>query len=301
VKKVVIETLGCKLNQAESEELADKLAAAGCRIVTAVDEADVYILNTCAVTATADSKTRHLLRMAHRRSPRAVVVAVGCCAQRDRRQLEAIDGVSLVLDNTEKANLADRLREGGWLDGAASLDADYGGLRCRSFVRAQQGCSNFCAYCIVPLVRGGEKSLPRDEVIAAINERAGRGYREVVLTGTEIGSYRHDGVDIKGLIEAVLGRTNIERLRLSSLQPHHITPPLVEMWRNPRLCPHFHLSLQSGSDGVLARMGRRYKAQDYQRAVSLIRSIVPEAAVTTDVIAGFPGESEVEFEESYEF
>lgn len=301
MKKVAIETLGCKLNQAESEELAAELAAAGCRIVGSAEGADIYILNTCTVTHVADRKARHLLRMARRRNPDAVIVAIGCYAQRARRELTAIDGVNLILDNVQKMNLVERLQVEGCLDGAALSDESFGGLRSRSFVRAQDGCNNFCAYCIVPLVRGREKSLPPDEVIAAIKDRVGRGYREVVLTGTEIGSYQHNGVDITGLIEAILKRTGVERLRLSSLQPHHITPQLIGLWRNPRLCSHFHLSLQSGSDGVLARMKRRYSTQDYGRAASLIRTVVPDVAITTDVIVGFPGESDAEFEESYDF
>jgi len=300
-KRVAIETLGCKLNQAESQELAAELAAAGCRIVDSAEGVDIYILNTCTVTHVADRKTRHLLRMARRRSPDAVIVAIGCYPQRNRQELAAIDGVDLILDNTQKMELVERLRAGGYLDGAALPDESFDGLRSRSFVRAQDGCNNRCAYCIVPLVRGREKSLPVDKVIVAIEDRVGRVYREVVLTGTEIGSYHHNSFDIKGLIEAILNRTEVERLRLSSLQPHHITPQLIGLWRNQRLCPHLHLSLQSGSNGVLARMKRRYTTEDYRRAVELIRSIVPQAAVTTDVIVGFPGESDDEFEESYDF
>ena len=300
-KRVAIETLGCKLNQAESEELAKKLAAAGCRVVAAAAGVDIYILNTCTVTHIADRKTRHLLRMARRRNPYAVIIAIGCYPQRNRQELTEIDGVNLVLDNNEKMTIVERLREDGYIDRPALSGISFDGLRSRSFVRAQDGCSNFCAYCIVPLVRGREKSLPPDDVIAAIKDSEGRGCREVVLTGTEIGSYRHNRVDIKGLIEAILSGTNIERLRLSSLQPHHITPQLMGLWQNQRLCPHLHLSLQSGSDAVLVRMKRRYTNDDYSEAVSLIRSVVPQAAVTTDVIVGFPGESGDEFEESYEF
>ena len=301
MKKVAIETLGCKLNQAESEELAVKLAKAGCSIVNTDDGVDIYILNTCTVTHIADRKTRHLLRMARRCNPGAVIIAIGCYPQRNRQELAAIDGVDMVLDNDEKLELIERLAGGGYLPEMLPPDADFCGLRSRSFVRAQQGCSNFCAYCIVPSVRGREKSLPPDEVVSAVKDRQGRGYREVVLTGTEIGSYNYKGIDITGLIEAILNRTSIERLRLSSLQPSHITPQLVELWRNERLCPHFHLSLQSGSNGVLARMKRRYRAEDYNRAVALIRSIVPDVAITTDIIVGFPGESNIEFEESYNF
>jgi threonylcarbamoyladenosine tRNA methylthiotransferase MtaB len=153
----------------------------------------------------------------------------------------------------------------------------------------------------VPLVRGREKSVPVDQVVAEVRQKIDDGYKEVVLTGTKIGSYNYGGVNLRGLIERILAETGVTRLRLSSLQPQEISPELIELWRDGRLCRHFHLSLQSGSDGVLNRMRRRYSISDYQRAVSLIRALVPEVALTTDIIVGFPGETEAEFKESYDF
>ncbi len=153
----------------------------------------------------------------------------------------------------------------------------------------------------MPLVRGREKSLPVEQVVTEVRHRVTSGYKEVVLTGTEIGSYNYDGISLKGLLESILAETGVARLRLSSLQPQEISPELIGLWRDSRLCPHFHLSLQSGSDGVLNRMKRRYRVSDYQGAVSLIRALLPRAAITTDIIVGFPGETTAEFEESYNF
>ncbi len=297
-----IETLGCKLNQAESERLAEELKGMGYRLVSAVDEADVYILNTCSVTHIAERKSRQRLRMARRRNPTALLAAVGCYAQRTADKLAGIDGVWLVLDNDDKMKLPQILQQMNDNRKTKEMAAEYSaGVRSRSFVKAQDGCENFCAYCVVPLVRQQPKSLPTARIIEEINEKVAAVYREVVLTGTEIGSYNSDGLDLKGLIKKVLDETQVGRLRLSSLQPHHITPQLIGLWRNKKLCPHFHLSLQSGSDSMLKKMKRQYSSGDFQKAVSSIRALLSDAAITTDVIVGFPGESQVEFEQSCEF
>jgi len=301
--KVALDSLGCKLNQAEMELLARQFAEAGYRLVSPSDKADVYILNTCTVTHIADRKSRHWLRLAHWRNPDARLVATGCYAQRARHELAQIEGVDLVLDNEEKPHLLPLLEKSGLISSSVQKDstANYSGFRTRAFIKVQDGCDSFCSYCIVPLVRGRQKSLPVDEVVAEVSQRTNDGYKEVVLTGTEIGSYNYDGVSLGGLLKNILAGTNVTRLRLSSLQPQEISPELIDLWSDNRLCRHFHLSLQSGSDGVLQRMKRRYSVSDYQQAVSLIRSVVPEAAITTDIIVGFPGETEAEFQESYDF
>ena len=304
--RIALDTLGCKLNQAETELLARQVAKEGHRVVSRLDPADVYILNTCTVTHIADSKSRRLLRMARRRNPDALVVATGCYAQRVPGELAEIDGVSLVVGNDEKPHLLRLLQESGGISSFTSIQGSctasyHPTLSTRAFVKVQDGCNDFCSYCIVPLVRGREKSLPVGQVVAEVRQRVASGYKEVVLTGTEIGSYSHNGVGLRGLLEEILAKTEVTRLRLSSLQPQEISPELIQLWDNSRLCRHFHLSLQSGSDGVLRRMKRCYRVSDYQEAVSLIRSQLPEAAVTTDVIVGFPAETEQEFEESYRF
>jgi len=303
--KIAFDNLGCKLNQAEAELLIRQFAEAGYKVVSSVDEADVYILNTCTVTQIADSKSRHLLRLAHRRNPEALVVATGCYAQRVPQELAQIEGVGLVVGNEEKQNLPALLQESVCAGGATSLVEDQSAdlqaaLRTRAFIKIQDGCNSFCSYCIVPLVRGRERSLPVARIVDEVRHRVAGGAKEVVLTGTNIGSYNRDGTELVGLVGSILAEADVLRLRLSSLQPQEISTELLELWWDSRLCRHFHLSLQSGSDGVLRRMKRRYCVDDYQRAVSLIRALVPDAAITTDVIVGFPGETEAEFEESYE-
>jgi threonylcarbamoyladenosine tRNA methylthiotransferase MtaB len=300
VTRVALGTLGCKLNQAETESLARQLAAAGYELVDSVDEADIYILNTCTVTHVADRKSRNLLRQARRRNGRVRLIVVGCYAERSPQELARIDGVDLVIGNGQKAQVPDRLEELGCpsLSAGQSL-YQYG--RNRSFVKVHDGCRSFCSYCIVPLVRSRVESVPVEQVVAEIQNRVADGVKEAVLTGTEIGAYHRGGVDLIGLLKRVLAETGITRLRLSSLQPQEISEELLRLWKDSRLCPHFHLSLQSGSDSVLGRMKRRYTSADYRRAVALIRERAPDSAITTDVIAGFPGETEAEFQESYDF
>jgi len=301
--RIAFDCLGCKLNQAETELFARQSAEAGYEMVSPADKADIYILNTCTVTHLADRKSRHLLRLAHHRNPGARLVAIGCYAERSPRELTRIDGVDLVLGNKQKSFLFQRLRESGAPGCPSSTRTDYpaDGYRTRAFIKVQDGCRNFCAYCIVPLVRGDEKSVPARRVISEVGQRVAGGAKEVVLTGTEIGAYHSHGVNLKGLLERILAETGVTRLRLSSLQPREISPELIALWQDPRLCPHFHLSLQSGNDAVLSRMKRRYTTGDYRAAVSLIRKAVPEAAITTDIIVGFPGETEAEFRESFNF
>jgi len=298
---ITLDTVGCKLNQAESQLFARQFAKAGYRLVAADNGADVYILNTCTVTHVADGKCRKLLSQARRRNPDALVVAVGCYVERARQDLARLDGVDLVLDNSQKPNLVSILEESDYLSRPSAAPSANANFRTRAFVKVQDGCNNFCSFCIVPLVRGRERSVPVDQVLAELNERVADGDKEVVLTGTEIGAYNHQGVSLGGLLERILKETGVARLRLSSLQPQEITTELIGLWADERLCRHFHLSLQSGSDAVLKRMSRRYTTTDYKRAVALIREAVPEAAITTDVIVGFPGETEAEFQESYNF
>jgi threonylcarbamoyladenosine tRNA methylthiotransferase MtaB len=299
---VALDSLGCKLNQAEMQQLARQLEAAGYRLVDPSDKADIYILNTCTVTHVADSKSRHILRLAHRRNPKARLVAIGCYAHRAPKELAQIEGVELVLGNDRKMDLLNLLGDASSPPKVASLpESRQAGSRTRAFIKVQDGCQNFCAYCIVPYVRSKPASVPLQDVVAEVEAKAKDGYKEVVLTGTEIGDYRHDGYELYHLVRRVLVDTSIKRLRLSSLQPHHFIYSFLWLWGNSRLCPHFHLSLQSGSDTVLKRMNRRYAAADYRLKVFLIRDAVPEAAITTDVIVGFPGETDAEFQETLDF
>lgn len=302
-KKIALECLGCKLNQAETEHLSRQLAAAGCEIVSSVEEADIYVLNTCTVTHIADRKSRHLLRQALRRNPDIRTVATGCYAEGAPAELSRIAGVSLVLDNAQKPHLMSKLVETGYL-ATASVPPQAAGAnnrRTRSFLKVQDGCNGSCAYCAVPRVRRNENSVPAETIIDEVKQRVAEGTGEVVLTGTEIGRYHNGRCNLAELVRSILENTDVARLRLSSLQPQEISADFLELWQDPRLCPHFHLSLQSGSDTVLDRMKRRYTTADYRRVTSLVRERLPEAAVTTDVITGFPGETEEEFREGLDF
>jgi threonylcarbamoyladenosine tRNA methylthiotransferase MtaB len=300
--KIALETLGCKLNQAETESLARQFVQAGYELVHHPGEADVYILNTCTVTHTADAKARHQLRLARRQNPDIFIIATGCYAQRAAAEITAIAGVDCVVDNSEKSNLLQILKDiPQKAQSAKEPVAASAPFRTRSFLKIQDGCQNFCSYCIVPFVRSAEISVPPESIIDEIRQRTNEGYQEVVLTGTRVGGYAFERLDLRGLLQRILDETKIPGVRLSSLQPQEISPALINLWQNSRLCPHFHLSLQSGSTGVLKRMNRRYSPEDYQKTVKLIRKEVPAVAITTDVIVGFPGETDKEFEESLEF
>jgi threonylcarbamoyladenosine tRNA methylthiotransferase MtaB len=297
--KLAIHTLGCKLNQAESELIARKFTEAGYSIVSG-EEADVYVLNTCTVTHIADRKSRHLIRLLRNRNPQAVIVATGCYAERASQELMRA-GASLVIGNEDKMHLLEFLEVEPTPVGCPEGQlVHYDPGRIRSFIKIQDGCNDSCAYCIVPQVRGRENCLPAADVINEVKARVSDGYKEIVFTGTKIGDYRHNNVNLRELAEQVLAM-GVERLHLSSLQPQDISQELLGLWQDPRLCRHFHLALQSGSDSVLRRMRRHYYLDDYKQSVSLIRKTVPEVAITTDIMVGFPGESAEEFEESYRF
>jgi threonylcarbamoyladenosine tRNA methylthiotransferase MtaB len=313
---VCLLTLGCKLNQADSEAIARDLLAAGCQVVDRPAAADAFVINTCSVTHVADRKARHLARLARRLSPGAPVIVTGCYVETAGPGLAAAISADLILRNDEKPSVAARLtrlgacQPGGVADAGPRPDR-VTPLRTRAFLKVQEGCNDVCAFCIVPRTRGRERSVPVEEVVSAVRAREEESVREVVLTGTQLGAYRPahqtdrgNGTASSGprvLLQALLAETAVPRLRLSSLQPQDITPDLLSLWEDPRLCRHFHLALQSGSDAVLSRMRRRYTADDFRRALALIRRHVPDAAVTTDVIVGFPGESEADFEETYVF
>jgi len=323
--RVAFYTLGCKLNQAETESLAGQFNEGGFQLVSSGDLADIYVANTCTVTHIADRKSRHWLKLARRRNPSALIVATGCYAQRAPQELTSI--ADLVLDNGVKEHLLEIVKEmtgcpqhpcrgaprelpqigRGQAPGTTRLQERLlgslinGTSRVRSLIKIQDGCHSFCTYCIVPRVRSHEYSLPASWIIEEVRKRAVAGYKEVVLTGTKIGCYENDGVGLKGLVEYILGDTSIERLRLSSLQPQEISAEFLALWQDKRLCRHLHLALQSGSDTVLQRMRRRYSLDDYQRAMNLIRQAIPDVAITTDVMVGFAGEGDEEFEHSYCF
>ena len=305
---VFIETHGCKLNQADSQALARQFAGAGCEIASERDGADIYILNSCTVTHVADRKARQAVRAVRRRNPRAFIVATGCYAQRAAADLRAMPEIDLVAGNTDKPALA-RLVSAEYAGGNAPVACAIGDdaalapalkTRSRAMIKIQEGCDQVCAYCIVPKVRGRERSVPVAELLATANAYAALGCREIVLTGTQLGSYGFDldGESIVTLLRALLAGTDIPRVRVSSLQPQDLSDGLLSLWAgDSRLCPHFHVPLQSGSDAVLSRMRRRYDSAGFLAAVRRIRAALDDddVSITADAIAGFPGETDDDF------
>jgi threonylcarbamoyladenosine tRNA methylthiotransferase MtaB len=315
-RTVAILTLGCKLNQADSQALARELLAHGCQVIDRPAPADALIINACSVTHVADRKSRHLVRLARRLAPEATVVLTGCYEQNDGHELAQRLGADWLIANADKPAIAQRLlrrwQEQGRLgagpttpeecaSGTAIQPSD--GLRTRAFVKIQEGCNEVCTFCIVPRTRGRERSVPIRDVVAEVLLRQAEGVKEVVLTGTQVGNYARDFGLPQGpsdLLAALLAETTIPRLRLSSLQAQDISESLLRLWQDTRLCRHFHLPLQSGSDRILAAMRRRYTADQFRQAVALIRRWLPDVAITTDVIVGFPGEEDEDFQRTHD-
>lgn len=265
-------------------------------------EADLHVINTCTVTHIADRKSRHLVRQIRKQNPKAMIVATGCYAQLCPQALRET-GADIVVPNSEKDDILTLLSRKANIVTKEISDRAGNSVRCRtrSFIKIQDGCQQFCTYCIVPYVRNGQKYYPADDIIRTVQERGNKGYQEIVLTGTRIGSYRYEKCDLADLIERILKETPIRRVHLSSLQPQEVSPRLLNLWRDIRMIRHFHLALQSGSQSILERMGRKYSLDEYRGAVELIRRYVPDASITTDVMVGFPGETEEEFAESRRF
>lgn len=296
---VYIQTLGCKLNQAERDDLGQSFLESGFDMVN-VPPADICIINTCTVTTTADHKSRQCLRRLRRLCPDSTIVATGCYSERAAEQIKSSGIADIIVGNREKHNLPsiilDHLKIKLPQRPPGSFQA-----RTRSFVKIQYGCENQCSYCVVPTVRPREVSVRASDILARIRSAVSSGIHEVILTGTRVGAYSFDGLNLSGLIETLLTETSIERVRISSVQPHELDESLISLWENPRLCPHFHIALQSGSDRILRLMHRPYDTDVFSKAVKLIRLRVPGAAITTDVIVGFPGETESDFRDSLEY
>ncbi len=299
--KFQIETHGCKLNMADSQQLAREFVASGFEIADNGAAPDVFVLNSCTVTNMADRKARQAVSSARRRFPGALIVATGCYAERDLASVGSLDAVDLALNNRQKSSVVQSVAERLGVAFSPCAEGDSAPLemallgRTRASVKIQEGCNQVCAYCIVPKVRGRERSIPVAEIVAQVNRLAAEGCSEVVLTGTQLGTYGFDldGEDLPGLLKSVVSETDVQRVRVSSLQPLEISDELLAVWDDAggRLCPHFHVPLQSGSDAVLARMRRRYTSDQFVAAVERVRAAVPDCSVTTDVICGFPGES----------
>ncbi len=310
--KVFLNSIGCRLNQSEIETMARQLLAAGHEIVTESAEADKVIINTCAVTAEAARDARSQTRRIHRSNPGAEIVLTGCYATIAPDELGKVQGAGRVVVNQQKAQLVQML------DPKARIElplfeqepvlreflAGSMGANTRAFIKVQDGCDNKCTFCVTTVARGEGQSRHLGDVVAEIQALAAAGYQEAVLTGVHLGSYGHDfgnATGLRDLVQAILQHTDMPRLRLSSLEPWDLAPGFFTLWQNPRLLPHLHMPLQSGSDKILKRMARRTSRANFGELVDAARANIPGLNLSSDMIVGFPGETEADFAESLEF
>lgn len=315
MKKAALHNLGCKVNAYETEAMQHLLEEAGYEIVPFTQKADVYVINTCSVTNMADRKSRQMLHKAKKNNPDSIVVATGCYVQTSEKEVLNDLSVDIVIGNDRKHDLV-RLLEEYSLDSVndtvddindgkhdfEELFIDQTKEHTRAFIKVQDGCNQFCSYCIIPYARGRVRSRRFENVIAEVERLAANGFKEVVLTGIHLSSYGVDFEEAIGLLEliqAVNAVKGIERIRLGSLEPKIVTEHFAsELSKLDKICPHFHLSLQSGCDATLKRMNRKYTTKEYERGCELLRKYFVHPAITTDVIVGFPGETEEEFEQT---
>lgn len=315
MKKAALHNLGCKVNAYETEAMQHLLEEAGYEIVPFTQKADVYVINTCSVTNMADRKSRQMLHKAKKNNPDSIVVAAGCYVQTSEKEVLNDLSVDIVIGNDRKHDLV-RLLEEYSLDSVndtvddindgkhdfEELFIDQTKEHTRAFIKVQDGCNQFCSYCIIPYARGRVRSRRFENVIAEVERLAANGFKEVVLTGIHLSSYGVDFEEATGLLEliqAVNEIKGIERIRLGSLEPKIVTEHFAsELSKLDKICPHFHLSLQSGCDATLKRMNRKYTTKEYERGCELLRKYFVHPAITTDVIVGFPGETEEEFEQT---
>jgi len=372
IKTFAVATLGCKVNQADSEAISEQMSAAGFVQREFNEAADIYIVNTCTVTHLGDRSSRLMISQAHRRQPDALLVVTGCYAERNPAGVAALPGVDLVIGNQQKdalvetiqahqqtsslaetqcgttetssvAALEEPLRLAQWFprsfapqeqhigsdsvleidpseaepqpdnpertslvtDSAAPGLANHAQVHTRTRVqmKVQDGCDNRCTYCIVPYVRGGSRSRGIQTVVEHVQGKVRAGFQEIVLTGIHLGDYHPDGDrqrDLGDLIAALLRETEIKRIRVSSLEPEDFRLEWLELWQDPRMCRHFHLPMQSGSDAILRRMARRYTSTRYREIITTAQRVIPGVAISTDIITGFPGESDEDFEQTYQ-
>jgi threonylcarbamoyladenosine tRNA methylthiotransferase MtaB len=312
-KRIAITTLGCKINQFESAAMTEALEQDGYSIVPFSDTADIYVINSCTVTAKTDAESRRLIRRATRLNPQARVVVTGCYAQLSSKELLEMPEVNLVLGNSEKRDIVALIKGAG--DQPKAVVSDISQARSeeatplesfadhtRAFLQIQNGCDARCAYCIVPFARGASRSVAPEEALEGMAAFTAQGFQEVVLTGIHLGAYGLDlnpATDLLGLLKLAEARVPVERLRVGSVEPTEVSPELISfMAESRKVCPHLHLPLQSGSDGVLARMNRGYDAQLFREVVQSLAAALPDVCIGSDLIAGFPGETDEEFAET---
>lgn len=315
MKKVCILTLGCKVNQYESEALSQMFRDEGFLTVSSLDKCDIYVINTCSVTNMSDRKSRQLIRKCIRKNEDAIVIVTGCYAQGSADEVLQMEGVTAVIGNSEKEKIVEIAKEAinkrekkkvvnNEVTGGFSFPAlaSYQ-QKTRAIIKIQDGCNSFCSYCIIPYVRGRCRSRDKNEIISEVKELVKNGYTEIVLSGIHVCNYGIDTEDMTfvKLLQMIENVEGVSRIRLSSIEPLAFNNEFFEFYKNTKkLCPHFHISLQSGSDSVIKRMNRHYTSEYFYKTVQKLREINPLTEITTDVIVGFPGETDIEFNETLE-
>lgn len=309
MKRVAISTLGCKTNQFESAAMIEQLKAAGYRIVPFTEQSDIYIINSCTVTARTDAETRRLIRRARRLNPKSRIVATGCYAQVAPGELEKMPELDCVLGNQEKQNISALLESTGHsvsdiaaISRAEPLKLTSFAEHTRAFLQIQNGCNSFCTYCIVPYARGRSRSVRPDDILQGVRDLAANGFKEIVLTGIHLGAYGLDlpsPTTLTAFVRQIDAEFIVPRLRIGSVEPNEVSEELLSlMAQSKSICPHLHLPLQSGSDSVLNRMGRPYTSAIFRDLMARVSTAMPDAFIGADVIAGFPGETDAEFDET---
>ncbi len=316
-KKIAFITLGCKVNLYDTEAMAELFTEKGYEVVDFEEYADVYLINTCTVTNLGDKKSRQMIRRAKRINPNSVVVATGCYAQVASEEVAKIEGINIVIGTKNRSEIVDTVEnyvlENGVVNNVSDImgEKEFEPLqisrltnRTRAYIKIQEGCNRYCTYCIIPYARGPIRSRKPDDVMAEVQKLADNGFKEIVLTGIHIASYGLDLGNIKlaDIIEKVHSVDGIERIRFSSMEPLAIDDEFVaRMAKLPKVCDHYHLSLQSGCDRTLKRMNRKYNSEQYAEACQRLRTAFPNVAITTDIIVGFPDETEEDFKQSLDF
>ena len=314
-KKVAFYTLGCKVNQYETESIKNQLIKKGYEEVNFEDKADIYIVNSCTVTSVADRKTRNMLRRAKKINPNGAVIVTGCYAQTNSKELLEMEDIDYVIGNTDKSGIVnfiedienrtmEKLKNHNIFLDSEYTEYEFATLRemSRAYVKIQDGCNNFCSYCKIPFARGKSRSRHKDNILKEITKLSQEGFKEIILIGINLGAYGEDlenGGNFEDLLRDILKIDGIERVRIGSVYPDKISDEFIEMFSNPKLMPHFHISLQSCDDSVLKRMKRKYGSSLIEERLTKLRKAVPNMEYTADVIVGFPGETQEMFENSY--
>lgn len=308
-KRIAFKTLGCRLNQFETDALAAQFHRHDYQVVEFGNEADVYVVNTCTVTNQGDAKSRKAIHQAVRQEHKPVTIVTGCMVGNSMEKLQQTDGVTYFVENARKTSIfhivdahfkGETVSPENYEKDLFGFEAADETFHTRSYIKIQDGCNNFCTFCIVPRVRGRAASRPVEDILENIREVIGLGFREVVLTGVNIGRYDFDGTNFEGLVEKILGLPGDFRVRISSIEPEGFGDKLFDLFTHPKLTPHLHLCLQSGSDRILLLMRRFYNVTTFMNMVEKIRSRYPDFNLTTDMIVGFPGETDEDFQRSYD-